>query len=711
LSNSGAISTSGPGSYGITNQGAGTITTLNNTGTISTSGPGGVYGIYNLGAITTLNNRQGASGSALTYLNKLPTNYNIIIGGTTKYGQLAATSQSGTMVFGVSTTSTKTSSLVGQTLTGVLQGFGSNLSTYVTSGLTSSNGYTYTLTQQGSTGTWDLTITGVPSLTVTAVAVPSNATYGAGQDLSLTVNWSEAVDVTGTPRLALSIGSTTRYATYVSGSGTAALVFKYSVQSGDADTDGIAVGSSVDLNGGTIAATADATYTVNTALNSVGSTVAVLVVTTTAPGAPTSVAAVRGPGEAVVSFLAPVSNGGAAITSYTVTSSPGGVTATGASSPITITGLTNGTSYTFTVAATNSVATGSASSASTAITPAAASMAGVSFGAAEGTVQLRSTAVDAAGNIYLAGNFSVQTTLELGGVTLNRMGTQDAWVAKLNSNGTVVWAKNFGGSGARAYGRGIAVDGSGNVYFGGYFETANLTTPALTKLGTCDAFALKLDSSGATTWAKNFGGSGAVALGLRIAVDGSGNVYLGGYFDTANLTTPALTKLGTGDAFALKLDSSGATTWAKNYGGSGAIASCYGIAVDGSGNVYLGGFFDANLTTPALTRIGTQDAFALKLDSSGATTWAQNYGGSGARAYGYGIAVDGSGNVYLGGYFETANLTTPALTRIGSSDAFALKLDSSGAATWAKNFGGGGASAYAYGRGIAVDGSGNVYLG
>ncbi|PAW89245.1 MAG: hypothetical protein B9S26_09175, partial [Opitutia bacterium Tous-C4FEB] len=203
--------------------------------------------------------------------------------------------------------------------------------------------------------------------------MPSNATYGAGQDLSFTVNWSEAVDVTGTPRLALTIGSTTRYATYVSGSGTAALVFKYTVQSGDGDPDGVAVGSSVDLNGGTIAATADATYTVNAALNSVGSTAAVLVVTTTAPGAPTGVSGVAGNTQATVSFSAPASDGGAAITGYTVTSSPAGGTDSNAGSTSlshVITGLTNGTSYTFTVTATNSIGTGSASSASSAVTPA-----------------------------------------------------------------------------------------------------------------------------------------------------------------------------------------------------------------------------------------------------------------------------------------------------------------------------------------------------
>ena len=86
------------------------------------------------------------------------------------------------------------------------------------------------------------------------------------------------------------------------------------------------------------------------------------------PGAPTGVTATAGNAQAKVSFTAP-SNGGSPITFYTVTSSPGGITKSGISSPITVTGLTNGTAYTFTVKATNGVGTGPASSASNSVTP------------------------------------------------------------------------------------------------------------------------------------------------------------------------------------------------------------------------------------------------------------------------------------------------------------------------------------------------------
>lgn len=89
------------------------------------------------------------------------------------------------------------------------------------------------------------------------------------------------------------------------------------------------------------------------------------------PGAPTSVAAVAGNAAATVTFTAPASNGGSSITGYTVTASPGGATATGSASPISVTGLTNGVAYTFTVTATNVAGVGVASASSASVTPAA----------------------------------------------------------------------------------------------------------------------------------------------------------------------------------------------------------------------------------------------------------------------------------------------------------------------------------------------------
>ena len=114
------------------------------------------------------------------------------------------------------------------------------------------------------------------------------------------------------------------------------------------------------------------TFTVvatNAAGNSVASVASSAVTPFTVPGAPTSPVATAGNAQASVAFTAPASTGGSAITGYTVTSSPQGLTATGASSPLVVTSLTNGTSYTFTVVATNAAGNSSASVASAAVTP------------------------------------------------------------------------------------------------------------------------------------------------------------------------------------------------------------------------------------------------------------------------------------------------------------------------------------------------------
>ncbi len=91
----------------------------------------------------------------------------------------------------------------------------------------------------------------------------------------------------------------------------------------------------------------------------------------TVPGAPGTPTATAGAGQATVSWAAPASDGGSAITNYTVTSSPGGLTCTKASAPLTcdVTGLTNGTPYTFTVAATNAIGDSDPSAPSNEVTP------------------------------------------------------------------------------------------------------------------------------------------------------------------------------------------------------------------------------------------------------------------------------------------------------------------------------------------------------
>ena len=158
--------------------------------------------------------------------------------------------------------------------------------------------------------------------------------------------------------------------------------------------------------------------------------------------------------------------------------------------------------------------------------------------------------------------------------------------------------------------------------------------------------------------------------------------------------------------------------WAKRMGGNAASrGQAFGVAVDGSGNVYTGGGFrgtvdfDPGAGTFNLTSAGSLfDIFVSKLDSNGNFVWAKRMGGgSGDQATG--VAVDGSGNIYTTGrFFGTADFDpgvgTFNLTGAGGQDIFVSKFDSAGNFVWAKQMGGGSGD---FAVAVAVDGSGNVY--
>jgi hypothetical protein len=284
-------------------------------------------------------------------------------------------------------------------------------------------------------------------------------------------------------------------------------------------------------------------------------------------------------------------------------------------------------------------------------------------------------AVDGSGNIYVAGRSN-----DTWGAPLqahNAPGVNyDGWAARLNSSGNLIWNTFLGGSGGDS-GHGIAVDG-GNVYVAGESDDT-WGSPVRTHFGVAnyDAFVARLNGSGTLIWNTFLGGSGHDRVyGNNIAVDGSGNVYVAGYSNvTWGSPVRAHNPLGTSDAFAARLNSSGNLIWNTFLGGSGPDGG-YAIAVDGGGNVYVTGESSDTWGSPvrAHTEGVNLDAFAAGLDSSGALIWNTFLGGSGLD-YGYGIAVDGSGNVYVAGE-SSATWGTPVRAYSSSvpEDAFAAKI-------------------------------------
>ena len=319
-------------------------------------------------------------------------------------------------------------------------------------------------------------------------------------------------------------------------------------------------------------------------------------------------------------------------------------------------------------------------------------------------------AVDASGNSYVTGYF--QGTATFGYTTLTSSGGSDIFVAKLDSWGNWLWAKNAGGTGADI-GYGIAVDASGDSYVTGYFYgSAIFGYTTLTSSGGSDIFVAKLDSWGNWLWAKNAGGTGA-DIGYGIAVDADGNSYVTGYFQSSPAAFGSTTLISNGDydIFVAKLDSWGNNwLWAKNAGGTSDDYG-EGIAVDADGNSYVTGYFQSSPATFGSTTLisnGDYDIFVAKLDSSGNNwLWAKNAGGT-SDDYCYGIAVDASGNSYVTGIFSnSATFGSTTLISNGDYDIFIAKLDSSGDWEWAKKAGGTGGD---WGYGIAVDTDGNSYV-
>ena len=196
-------------------------------------------------------------------------------------------------------------------------------------------------------------------------------------------------------------------------------------------------------------------------------------------------------------------------------------------------------------------------------------------------------------------------------------------------------------------------------------------------------FVTKLNSSGVHQWTTTLGGTN-YENAREVAVDGPGNVYVTGLFKgTVDFGAGNVTAGGfdSTDVFVTKLNASGAHQWTTTLGGTN-LQRAREVAVDGPGNVYVTGLFTGTVDFGAgdVTSAGNSDVFVTKLNSSGAHQWTTTFGGT-SYDFGWGVAVDGSSNVYSTGYFEgTVDFGAGNVTSAGSYDVFVVKLNSAGQA-------------------------------
>jgi hypothetical protein len=311
-------------------------------------------------------------------------------------------------------------------------------------------------------------------------------------------------------------------------------------------------------------------------------------------------------------------------------------------------------------------------------------------------------AVDSSGNAYVAGDTaSTEATFPVTvgpDLTFNG-GLYDAFVAKVNAAGTaLVYCGYIGGSNFDEA-LGIAVDGSGNAYVTGDTGSTQADFPVTVgpdltfNGGSGDAFVAKVNAAGtALAYCGYIGGVGSES-GSGIAVDGSGNAYVTGSTTSDETTFPVtagpdLTYNGSGDGFVAKVNPAGTALVYCGYIGGSDGDSPGGIAVDSSGNAYVTGNTNSPEATfpvtvgPDLTYNGGGDAFVAKVNDAGTGLVYCGYIGGSGTDYGYGIAVDSSGNAYVTGLTASTEASFPVAVgpdltyNGGSNDAFVAKVQS-----------------------------------
>lgn len=311
--------------------------------------------------------------------------------------------------------------------------------------------------------------------------------------------------------------------------------------------------------------------------------------------------------------------------------------------------------------------------------------------------------VDKLGNSYALGYFKRKMVLA-GNISLNSKGDYDIYVIKYNDIGQVQWAKSFGGLGDdRAFA--ITVDSTNSLIIGGYIsQTVIFGIDTLSSIGQNISFLARIDSLGNSYWASAYGNWDGNVVS-DVCVDSVGNVFATGSFKGSNVNFGNghfLTSNGNAtNFFVIKVDSAGATQWAKS-GGCGSLYD-YGISLTLSpnqqnvlavGDYWCGNFIFQGDTIHNIDPNNTTDSYFISLNAqSGAKFFLRNISG-GSYTDAKGIATDKRGNIYITGNCEMESFNSPATSTndtltstFGNIHIYLFKYTENGTFIWSKGIG------------------------
>ncbi len=292
-------------------------------------------------------------------------------------------------------------------------------------------------------------------------------------------------------------------------------------------------------------------------------------------------------------------------------------------------------------------------------------------------------AVDSSGNVYVGGNTLSTDGLILNPVQGNQGGRMDGFLVKFSSVGVLKFGTFLGGTNDDTV-NAVAVDSAGRVHVAGGTDSPDfpVTNAVQGSIGGGqDAFVAKIATSGTPSivWSTYLGGSGGTASSPEqangIALDPSGNVYVTGATSSTNFPVSAgslqTSFAGSRDAFLTKISADGLVRAYSTYLGTIGFDWANGVAVDANGAAYLAGY-TSSASFPTIGPLqsgfgGLYDAFVVKVAPAGnALLFSTLYGGSGADVASA-IAVDASGNMFVGGQTSSSNF--PVQNALQNSNA------------------------------------------
>jgi len=336
-----------------------------------------------------------------------------------------------------------------------------------------------------------------------------------------------------------------------------------------------------------------------------------------------------------------------------------------------------------------------------------------------------SIAVDAEGRAYMTGQTTSTDFPTVRPFQPVNAGNSEAFVAKLNPEGSELEYSTYLGGSGPDFGRAIAVDALNYAYVTGYagsidFPTANPFQPTHGG-GTSDIFVTKLNPEGSALVYSTYLGGRNTDYGRGIAVDASGHAYVTGRTSSVNFPTasPFQAAYGGGlqDAFVTKLNPEGSALVYSSYLGGRSVDYGFDLAVDASGHAYVTGHTSSpnfSLVNPFQASYGGGkfDSYVTVVSAEGAALAFSTYLGGRGQDEGLDIAVDPSGNAYVTGF--TSSIDFPTVNPLqaayggGKFDVFVAKLAPASSSLVYSTYLGG--SSNDEGSGIAVDPSGNAYV-